>query len=209
MKRISMAFCLLLIAQFSFAQFDPEARAVLDALSAKYKSFEAFTADFTQNFTNESAGIDESISGVIIVKEDQYILDVAGQKIYNNGEEVWRYDAEMAEVTVTINEPDEQEISMSNIFDLYKDGFKYILMGQNEKGDRMIELDPVSKDKSYYKIKMIIDSQDMLKSFSVLERSGNIYKYTIEEFRIMKNIAENTFVFDATQYPNVEIIDFR
>ncbi|MEQ8240983.1 MAG: outer membrane lipoprotein carrier protein LolA [Cyclobacteriaceae bacterium] len=209
MKNIIVAFSLLLSSQMSFAQYDPEAREVLDDLSKKYKSYEAFSADFTQQFTNESAGINESIAGEIIVKDEQYLLNVAGQKIYNNGEEIWRYDADMGEVVITDNDPEEQEISMNNIFDLYKNGFKYILMGSNQLGDRMIELDPESKDKGYYKIKMVIDKYDMLKSFSVLERSGNVYKYIIEDFKSMKDVPASTFVFNTADYPNVEVVDFR
>ncbi|MFT5640260.1 MAG: outer membrane lipoprotein carrier protein [Cyclobacteriaceae bacterium] len=209
MKKLFIAFAFLLSTQLSYAQYDPDARAVLDAMSEKYKSFEAFAAGFKQEFTNENAGIDESMSGEIIVKDNQYVLDIAGQKIYNDGNEMWRYDEEMAEVTVTINEPEEQEISMNNIFDLYKDGFKYILMGQNQRGERMIELDPITKDKSYYKIKMVIDKNDMLKNFSVLERSGNTYKYIIEDFKTMKDVSAETFAFNVGDFPNVEVVDFR
>jgi outer membrane lipoprotein-sorting protein len=73
----------------------------------------------------------------------------------------------------------------------------------------MIELDPITKDKSYYKIKMVIDKNDMLKNFSVLERSGNTYKYIIEDFKTMKDVSAETFAFNVGDFPNVEVVDFR
>lgn len=199
-----LTFCVTSI----FAQYDPDALAVLDAMSNKYKKVEAFKATFTQKLTNKDAGLDESISGEITVKDAMFILELAGQKIFNNGADIYSYNEEFQEVTISPYDPDEAEINIGNIYDIYKDGFKYTLLSIMNNGVRVVELDPESRDKSYFKIRMNIDSNDELKSFIIFERTNNVYTYSIDEFKEVA-VTDDVFTFDPSKYPNVEVIDFR
>lgn len=208
MKKLLIALFTIAIIFQTNGQYDPEALTVLDAMSANYKKIEAFTAEFSQKLTNESAQLDETISGKVSVKGEKFVLDVAGQKIFNNGTDVYTYNAEVNEVTVATNDPDDAEISINNVYDLYKKGFKYALMSTMSNGDRIIELDPESRDKSYFKIRMVINSKDELKAFTVFERTGNKYLYSINSFT-PTSLSDAYFTFDASKYPNVEVIDFR
>ena len=208
MKKILIAiFSVAMVAQ-TMAQYDPEALAVLDAMSSKYKKVDAFKASFSQKLTNESAGLDETISGDIAVKGDMYVLEVAGQKIYNDGTDIYTFNEEINEVTISTYDPEESEITLSNVYDLYKDGFKYALIEKKGNGDRVVELDPESRDKSYFKIRMTINAKDELRSFTVFERTGNKYVYSIDSFT-PANLNDSYFTFDTSKYPNVEVIDFR
>ena len=208
MKILTTTCLNILLMGTVFAQYDPDALAVLDAMSNKYKKIPAFDAVFTQKLTNKQAGLDESISGKITVKGDKYVLEVAGQKIFNNGSDVYSYSEELAEVTISSFDPEEVEITLGNVYDLYKEGFKYALISSLENGDRVIEMDPESRDKSYFKIRMIINSKDELKSFTVYERTNNIYVYSIDTFKEVQ-VNDDFFTFDTSKYPNVEVIDFR
>ena len=208
MKKLVIYSLTLAIFLCSKAQYDPAALRALDAMSGKYKSIDAFKASFSQKLTNESAGIDETISGQIAVKNDMYVLDVAGQRIFNNGTDVFTYNPEISEVTISTYDPEEAEITLSNIYDLYKDGFKYVLASTESNGDRIIDLDPETRDKSYFKIRMVISTKDELKSFTVFERTGNKYLFTIEAFQ-PSTYQDSYFTFDTSKYPNVEVIDFR
>ncbi|WP_420577631.1 LolA family protein [Ekhidna sp.] len=208
MKKLIIASLSLAILFQVHAQYDPEALAVLDAMSNKYKQIDAFKASFSQKLTNESAGLDETISGDIAVKGDMYVLEVAGQKIFNDGTDIYTYNKEINEVTISPYDPEESEITLSNIYDIYKSGFKYVLAEKQANGDRVVELDPESRDKSYFKIKMTINSKDELKSFTVFERTGNKYLYSINSFT-PTSLSDSYFSFDVSKYPNVEVIDFR
>ncbi|MEP0987633.1 outer membrane lipoprotein carrier protein LolA [Ekhidna sp.] len=208
MKKIFIASLTLLVLFQAQSQYDPEALAVLDAMSNKYKGIDAFKASFSQKLTNESAGLDETISGDISVKGDMYVLEVAGQKIFNDGTDIYTFNEEINEVTISSYDPEESEITLSNVYDLYKDGFKYVLAETKPDGDRLIELDPESREKSYFKIRMTINAKDELKSFTVFERTGNKYVYSINSFKAA-DLKDNFFKFDTSKYPNVEVIDFR
>ncbi|MEQ9404739.1 MAG: outer membrane lipoprotein carrier protein LolA [Cyclobacteriaceae bacterium] len=208
MKKTILTLLVLGFTTFVSAQYDPEALAVLDAMSATYKKIDAFKASFTVKLVNKEAALDESNSGKITVKGDMFVLDVADQKIFNNGTDVYTYSAELAEVTISTYESEEAEITLGNVYDLYKEGFKYALIAKMDNGDRVIELDPESRDKSYFKIRMIIDRTDKLKSFTVYERTNNVYTYAINEFEAV-TVDDKFFTFDTAKYPNVEVIDFR
>ncbi len=206
-KLIISLLSLVLLLQVN-AQYDPQALTVLDAMSSKYRQVEAFKAEFSQQLINESAGLNETISGQIAVKGSMYVLDVAGQRIFNNGTDVYNYNPEIKEVTISTYDPEESEINVGNVYDLYKKGFKYILSETTANGNRIIELDPESRDKSYFKIKMTINPKDELESFTVFERTGNKYTYSINAFTPV-NLPDSHFTFDTSKYPNVEVIDFR
>ena len=201
----STLFFFVLITQ---AQYDPEALSILDAMSAKYKKIDAFSADFSQKLTNEIANIDETIYGKITVQSEKYVLDVAGQRIFNNGVDVYTYNPEISEVTISTFYPDDSEITLGNVYELYKQGFKYVLVSAESSGDNIIDLVPEDRDKNYFKIRMVIDSDNQLKSFQIFESTGNRYLYTIKSFQQI-NIPQSFFTFDISKYPNVEVIDFR
>lgn len=208
--KVHVILGLLLITTFqTMAQYDPDALKILDAMSAKYKAIPAFAATFSQKLTNETAGIDENISGKIAVKGSKYKLEVAGQIIFNDGQDVWSYNKEAKEVTVSTFDPSEQEISLSNIWDLYKDGYKYILLAENDNGNNVVDLDPIDRTKSYFKIRMFISQNYELKSFTVFESNGNRYVYTLDTFKNEPTMKDSAFTFIPANYPGVEVIDFR
>lgn len=195
----------------AYSQYDEDALTVLNSMSAKYKNISAYSADFVQKMENKDVGINESFEGTITVKGDMYIIKASGQEIYNNGTDIWSYNPDIAEVTVTTYEPEEQEINMGNIYDLYQDGFKYNLVKSNNKGDRFVELDPEDKSKSYFKIKMTINSQDELNEFTVLDKSGNTYIYIIKSFEEKPDLKDAVFSFNpnSDELKEIEVIDFR
>lgn len=209
MKKVILLLTIAILSQGAFAQYDPEAKAVLDAMSAKYKKVTAFSASFSQKIENPSAGIDETLEGSITVKGGKYKLEILDSEIYNNGKEVWVYSPELEEVTVTTYDPTEEEITPGNVYDLYKKGFKYALISKMENGDRVIELDPESREKSYHKIRMIINAKDEVKNFTVFEKTGNKYLYTVSNFKPLSSLSDAFFTFDTSKYPDVEIVDFR
>ncbi len=209
MRKLIVALSMLFIAQLGWSQYDPAAKTVLDAMSAKYKKVTAFKANFSQKIENKAAGIEEEMEGEITVKGKMYKLEVIGTEIFNNGKEVWVYTPDLEEVTVSPYNPEEEEITPGNVYDIYKSGFKYALISQLSNGDRVIELDPESKDKTFFKIRLIVDSKDNMKSFTVFEKTGSQYLYEIKNFKSLSSLTDSFFTFDPSKNPNVEVVDFR
>jgi outer membrane lipoprotein carrier protein len=209
MKKLIILSSLIILVLSASAQYDPEAKTVLDAMSTKYKKIGAFSASFSQKIENKMASVDEEITGKITVKGNKYKLEVIENEIFNNGKEVWVYSPELKEVTVSTYSPEEEEITPGNVYDIYKKGFKYALISTLANGDRIIELDPVSRDKTYHKIRLNIDNQNSLNTFTVFEKSGNQYVYSVKDFKAISSLQDSFFTFDPAKYKGVEVIDFR
>ena len=57
---------------------------------------------------------------------------------------------------------------------------------------------------------MIINKKDhSIQSWTMMDKGGNKYKYTISKFIPNVTVADTFFAFDSNKYPGVEIIDLR
>ena len=197
----------LLIHQNIMSQDTRDALEVLNQMSDKYKKMNGFTSSFTYSMNNLSENITDSFEGTISVKDEKYILSIEGQKIINDSKTVWTYLEDLNEVTIAEFDPTEQEISLNNIFEIYKEGFTYKNIG--EKDDLLnIEIYPDSDEKSYFKILFKINNSNLLESFTVFDKSNTLFIYTINNF-IEEDLDLSLFTFIEKNYPGIEVIDFR
>jgi outer membrane lipoprotein-sorting protein len=197
----------------SQAQYDENALKVLDAMSAKYKQIGAYSADIVYSLLNESDGINEQFTGNITVKGEKYLLELEEQIILNDGITIWTYLPDVNEVNIDNNNPDDEEISPSKIYDAYKDGYKYLYVGDETIGGKkhaVIDLVPNDREAQFFKIKLFINASDYsLTKWTMYDKSGNLYNYSINNFNASINPADDIFEFDPAKYPGVEIIDLR
>lgn len=213
MKKLFFTLISAFTVQFAIAQYDPQALATLDAMSKKYKALTSFEANITSSMTNETEGIKEEFKGKITVKGEKFKLVMDDQEIINNGTTVWTYLPAAKEVNIDNYDATSEDINPSKIYEIYKKGYKYLLIGEKtESGMACEEIDlvPEKKDAQFFKIKMIIGKKDRsIQSWTMFDKSGNKYKYTISKFAPNVNVADALFTFDAKKYPGVEVIDLR
>lgn len=212
MKKLILAAIVSAITfNLAFAQYDEKALAILESMSKKYQAMPAFNASFKYVLNNPTEKLNETFEGKIVVKSDKYKLEMEGQEIINNGKTVWTYLKELNEVNISNYSPEEQDISLNNIFGLYKKGYKYLFMEQIEGGKYdVVDLVPEDKSSSYFKIRLTIGAKDrILKSFMVFDKNGNRFLYEIITFKEDATITDKFFTFDASKYPGVEVLDFR
>ena len=207
MRVYKIFFFIYLISFSTYSQDDKKAVDLLDMMSEKYKKMEGFTTSFTYIMNNLSENIADSFQGKISVKEEMYVLFIEGQKIINDSKTIWTYLEDLNEVTISEFDPEEQELSLNNIFEIYKAGFSFKFLGV-EKDLRLIEIYPDDQEKSYFKILFKIDYDGLLSSFSVFDKSNSTFIYKINDFK--EESLENTlFTFVTENYPEIEVIDFR
>ncbi|GCC51654.1 outer membrane lipoprotein carrier protein LolA [Chryseotalea sanaruensis] len=213
MKNLIFTALALFTVTFAFSQYDAKALETLEAMSKKYKAIPAFEANITSTMTNETEGIKEEFKGKITVKGDKFRLALEDQEIINNGVTVWTYLPAAKEVNIDNYDPGSDEINPSKIYEAYKKGFKYIyLTDKTENGVLCEEIDliPEKRDAQYFKIKMMIGKKDKnIQSWTMFDKSGNKYKYTINKFTPNAAITDAFFTFDAKKYPGIEVIDLR
>ena len=213
MKNLFLAFLTLVFAFTASAQYDPKALEILDAMSKRYRSIPSFEANFAYILSNDVEKINEEFKGTITVKGDKFRMVLPEQEVINNGATIWTYLPEAKEVNIDNYDPNSEDINPSKIYETYKKGFKYLYLQDKVEGGVMceeIDLVPEKKDAQFFKVKMFINKKTKaLQSWTMFDKGGNRYKYSITKFNPDANVDDSYFSFDPKKYPRVEVIDLR
>ncbi|HYF67153.1 MAG TPA: outer membrane lipoprotein carrier protein LolA [Ohtaekwangia sp.] len=213
MKNFLFVFFAFLLSLNANAQYDPQALEILEAMSSKYKQMTAFEANLSYTMSNDVEKINEEFKGKITVKGDKFRLVLPEQEVINNGSTIWTYLPEVQEVNIDNYDPGSEDINPSKIYDLYKKGFKYLYLQDKTEGGvvyQEIDLVPEKKDAQFFKIKMLINKKDKsIKSWTMFDKGGNRYKYTIAKFNPNVKVEDSFFTFDPKKHPDVDVIDLR
>jgi outer membrane lipoprotein-sorting protein len=210
------AFGTIALAQNnSLGKNDPDAKKVLDGLSAKLKSFKAVQSGFTLTVTDSKDKVQGSKNGTIFLKGNKYHVNVVGgQDIFCDGKDVWTYDKSSNEVTITKSDPNTQTLSPDKIFtNFYDKDFLYKLNGESKVGTHMVqevELTPTDKTKSFFKALLYVDkTQHTLSSIKWFDKSGNIYTLTTKNLNGNAPITDAQLAYNKAKFPGAEEVDLR
>jgi outer membrane lipoprotein-sorting protein len=213
MKNLLLSFLTLLWVITASAQYDPKALQILDAMSARYKSIPSFEANFDWTMTNDVEKVNEQFKGKITVKGDKFRMVLPEQEVINNGATIWTYLPDAKEVNIDNYDKNSDDVNPSKIYDIYKKGFKYLYLQEKVEGGvpcEEIDLVPEKKDSQFFKIKMFISKKDKnLQGWTMFDKGGNKFKYSITKFSPSSKIEDAVFSFDPKKYPGVEVIDLR
>jgi chaperone LolA len=193
---------------------DPAAKKILDAVSAKFRTYKAPQASFTYKVENAQGKALSTKKGTVIMKGNKYKVNMDGMEIYSDGKTVWNYDRSANEVTV--NNVDASGSAMTPqklLTNFYDRDFLYKYNGEKKEGTRKIqeiELTPTDKSRPFHKVYLLVDkSTTGLYSARFMEKSGGRYSYTINSMKSTATASDKDFVFDKNKYPGVEVVDLR
>jgi outer membrane lipoprotein carrier protein len=198
-----------------FAQTnDPAAKAVLDAVSAKFKTFTSVQASFNYKVEDVKGKVMSTKTGTIWMKGNRYKVIFGGQEIFSDGKTVWSYDKSAKEVTISTIDASGSGITPQKLFtNFYDNDFLYLLNGEKKIGAKTIqeiEMTPTDKSKTFHKVYLQVDkAAKTIYSTKVLENAGNKYIYTVSSMKTNAAMADNLFAFDKKKYPGVEEVDLR
>jgi outer membrane lipoprotein-sorting protein len=215
MKRTFLVICTLIIAAITYGQnSDPAAKKILDVVSAKFKTFKSVQAVFTLRNEDSKGTVLGTKKGTVSMKGNSYRVSVTGQEIFSDGSNVWTYDKSANEVTITKIDPSANTITPQKLFtNFYDKDFLYKLNGEkkmDKKSVLEIEMTPVDKTRQFHKIYLLVDkATNTIYSTRILDKSGNVFVYTVNTMNGKANLADALFVFDKNKYPGVEVIDLR
>jgi outer membrane lipoprotein carrier protein len=219
MNKFYVTTALLSITMLASAQVkkpvnDPEAKAILDGVSAKFKTFSTVQATFSYKVENGAGKSLSNKTGTLMLKGTRYRVSFNGQEIFCNGVTVWNYDKSANEVTISKLDASSGMITPQKLFtNFYDNDFLYMLNGEKKLGAKTlqeIEMTPVDKTKPFFKVYVQVDKgTKTIYSTKVMENAGNRYTYTVSTMKTNQPLVDNTFVFDKTKYPGVEEVDLR
>jgi outer membrane lipoprotein-sorting protein len=195
----------------SLGSSDPEAKKILDAVSAKMKTYKAIQATFSLKIEDSKGNAQGKKTGTAYVKGNKYHIIITGQEIYCDGKNIWTYDKSSNEVTVTKFDPDANGLTQKLFSNFYDKDYLYKLNGEKKMGTKTvqeIEMTPVDKTKNIFKIYLYIDKASKTAySSKMLDKSGNVYEYTINSLKNNASLSDDSFVFNKAKYPGVEVVD--
>jgi outer membrane lipoprotein carrier protein len=193
---------------------DPDAKKILDNVSAKFKTYKSVVATFSLKIQNAAGKTLGAKTGVVNMKGSKYRVSISGQEIYSDGSNIWTYDKSANEVQITKFDASANSITPQKMFtNFYDKDFLYKLNGETKNGNKTIqeiELTPLDKTKTFFKVIVDIDkASQSITSTKVFQKTGDRYTYTITSLKTNTNPPDNLFVFDTKNYPKAEVIDLR
>jgi outer membrane lipoprotein-sorting protein len=189
---------------------DPEAKKILNAVSAKFKTFKSVQSNFSLKIENAANKLLGNKSGMVYMKGTKYRIKIAGQDIFCDGSNVWTVDPSAKEITLTKLDPSNSTITPQKLFtDFYNKDFLYKL-NSDTKGIQEIELTPIDKSKLFHKVILLINkATQTITTAKVFEKAGNRSTISVSSMNATGNIADAMFIFNQKNYPGMELVDLR
>lgn len=216
MKKVYTLLSFFAIALCVQAQVknDPEAKRILDAVSAKFRTYQSPQAKFTYKVENAQGKALSTKQGTVTMKGNRYRISIPGMEIYSDGKTSWNYDKNANEVTVSGVEGSGSGMTPQKLFtNFYDKDFLYKLNGEKKEGGKTlqeIEMTPTDKTRPFHKVYVLVDNgSKSIYSARFLEKTGNRYSYTISSLKPNAAVSDADFIFDKKKYPGIEVVDLR
>ncbi len=200
---------LLVLGCTSQAQ-DKKAKALLDQVSAKVKSYNSILIDFKYSLSNIKENINQDSKGNVILKGNQYVLNFMGVTKMYDGKKTYTIVPEDEEITISkLDENDNKAVTPSKMLTFFNSGYKYTLdEAATIKGRKIqyVKLVPISSKDQRKEILLGIDSQTK-NIYNLIEigKKGTKTTLTVNSFKTNQPLSKNQFTFVKSKYPNYYI----
>jgi len=225
MKNILIYSLLLITAGTNaFAQKDAQAKAILNPISEKYRSYTAIKSDFSFTLDNSQANMKVTQSGTLVVepKTNKFCITLytpgsdkaeIEQQIISDGKSQWTYSKKDKEVQLAAADHSEAGFNPAQIFTIYEHGYKYLYTGEIKEGGKVyqvIDLTPESDKIQFFKIRLQVDKvKKLIYNTMIFDKNGSKYNYVLKTFTPNPPVTDDTFTWDAKAHPGVEVVDLR
>jgi len=209
------SFCLALIVGLflSSTLVAQDADALLNRLSDKAQSFEAYEIAYISTLVDLKNDFELSQEGVVQIEGDRFHLNLGNYVIYCDGETVWTFEPEMNECYIDDTETMKEEgMDPAKLFTVWEDDFRREWMGRSSVEGRdcaHINL-YAGTDKAYHTLQLFVDDNALEVVQIVMKgREGSDVTYTVKSFSTSLKVVPGMFTFPAEKHPGVDLIDNR
>jgi outer membrane lipoprotein-sorting protein len=208
-KNISI-ITFILLAFNSYSQDSNKAKALLNEVTAKVKSYENISIDFKYSLQNSSENINQVTRGDVTIEGDKYVLNVLGITRIFDGKTLYSINPEDEEVTIsTENTEDENTVSPSKMLSFYEEGYTYamdIIQDVNGRKIQYVKLNPIDTHSEIKQVLLGIDAKTK-HIYNLIEIGKNDTKttLTVNSFKTNQPISKSLFKFDKSKYKNYYI----
>ena len=216
MKKLFLLTILTLFVVVGYSQQDAKAKEILEKVTKTTQSLASIESKFSFEMNNKAEGIQDKSSGTIILKNKKYKLNVPqmGLQVFCDGKTIWTYMINANEVSISsLDEETDDLMDPTRIFTIYERGFNYKYIVESvEAGVPVynIDLTPQKPTGDIRSIKLMINKQkSLIHGANMTGKDGNQYNVSIKEFKTEGVFKDSDFVFDASQFKGVEVVDLR
>ncbi len=212
MRSFTIILSILLSAVLhASGQTDNDAIKILDRFAENATKAPSVSMKFKLITVNQPENSSDTLEGSVILNKDKYRLDLPDNIVWFNGETSWSYLP--AEKEVTITRPDKKDNSFQSrpslIFSMYKKGYKSTLI--EEKSDSyIIDLYPEDLKNDLMRIRLTIGKTQLnLISLEYKKKDGIISTLYVSRYDLKQKPGPSEFVFQPSDYKDVEVNDMR
>lgn len=192
------------------AQNAEKAKALLDQVSSRVKSYNNISIDFKYSMSNPKQNLNQESKGSVSLKGNLYVLDFMGTTRIFDGKKVYNIVPEDEEISISkYDSKDGDDLTPAKMLTFFNSGYKYswdIL--QNIKGRRIqyVKLTPLNAKDKTKEILIGVDEQTKhIYNFIQTEKDGTKIIITINSFKTNQPLSKNHFTFTESKYPNYYI----
>jgi outer membrane lipoprotein-sorting protein len=209
MKKFTLITFILLFS-FSIQAQDKKAKALLDQVTAKVRSYENIVIDFKYSLNNAKENINQDSKGNVTMKNNQYVLNFMGITKIFDGKKTYTIVPEDEEISISsFNEKDDSAITPSKMLTFFNSGYKYsmnILQDVRGRKIQYIKLIPTNSKDQRKEILLGIDVQTKhIYNLIEMGKNGTKTTLTVNSFKTNQPLSKNQFIFAESKYPNYYI----
>lgn len=210
MKRLPIFLIAVLFAFSLPAQNSDKAKALLNEVSSKVRSYDNMVIDFKYTLENSAENISQETRGDVSIKGDKYVLNLMGTTQMFDGKKIYTIIPEDQEINIsTYIEEDDNSITPSKMFTFYEEGYTYKWdITQDVKGRKIqyIKLTPIDSKADVKNILLGIDSQTKhIYNLIQTQDNGTKITITVKSFKTNQPLAQSLFTFSEGRYKDYYI----
>jgi hypothetical protein len=210
--KMNKIFQLIIIAFFSISiqAQDKKAKDLLDAVTAKVKTYDNIVIDFKYTLNNSKENINQDSKGNVTLKGNMYVLNFMGVTKIFDGKKNYTINPEDEEISISkYNDKDDAAITPSKMLTFFNSGYKYAWdIEQNIKGRKIqyIKLTPTNTKDQRKEVLLGIDIQTK-NIYNLIEvgKNGTKTTLTVNSFKTDQPLSKNQFIFVESKYPKYYI----
>ena len=162
----------------------------------------------------KSEDINEIQNGYALIEKEKFYYKTEEREVICDGVNVWTYLPEDNECYIDLLEDLDNTLNPSEIFTLWKEGFKFKYMNKtivNNQTIHKIKMFPTEPDKNTFHTVLVNvnESLKLITEASVKTKDGVTIKTSISKLTSNPKINTNQFSWDADSHPNSDEIDNR
>ncbi|MCX2678708.1 outer membrane lipoprotein carrier protein LolA [Galbibacter sp. EGI 63066] len=205
MKKIGFLIASLVITLSVNAQNDSKAKALLDEVYNKVKSYDNIFIDFKYALDNNAEDIHQETRGDVTLQKEKYLFNYMGATKMFDGEKTYTLIPENEEVVIESEVDDEGDvITPSKMLTFYQKGFNYKMdILQNVKGRKIqyVELTPIDSNSEIKQILLGIDAHTKhIYNLIQTGKNGTKTTITVNSFKTNQPLSKSLFIFDEAKY---------